>query len=101
MPNPYFNTVDPYFLQQDQMSLMPTFQNVGQQQANQQAALAQQNQQVIQAGQVGKQGGNDGMALAMALRKKDKKDPDKPAPVYDRSQPMPQYLDPAYMDAGY
>jgi hypothetical protein len=74
MPNSYFTSVDPYQMQ-DQQGLMPVFQNIGQQQANQQAALAQQNQQVIQAGQIGKQGGNDPMALAMMLRKKD---PNKP-----------------------
>jgi len=42
--------------------------------------------------------------LAMMLRKKDPKDPTKPAPVYDKSQMMPdtpQYADPAYMQAGY
>jgi len=103
MPNPYFTSVDPYQMP-DQQGLMPVFQNIGQQQANQQAALAQQNQQVMQAGQIGKQGGNDPMALAMMLRKKDPKDPTKPAPVYDKSQMMtdtPQYADPSYMQAGY
>ena len=97
--------MNPYILQgqpmQDVSGLTPVFQNFGQQQANQQAALAQQNQQVIQAGQIGKQGGNDQMAMAAMLRKKD---PNKPAPVYDKSQmmpDMPQYADPAYMNAGY
>jgi hypothetical protein len=97
--------MNPYILQgqpmQDVSGLAPVFQNFGQQQANQQAALAQQNQQVIQAGQIGKQGGNDQMAMAAMLRKKD---PNKPAPVYDKSQmmpDMPQYADPAYMQAGY
>ena len=65
--------MNPYILQgqpmQDQQGLMPVFQNIGQQQANQQAALAQQNQQVQQAGQIGKQSGNDQMALAAMLRK--------------------------------
>jgi hypothetical protein len=100
--------MNPYILQgqpmQDVSGLSPVFQNFGQQQANQQAALAQQNQQVIQAGQIGKQGGNDQMAMAAMLRKKDLKDPTKPAPVYDKSQmmpDMPQYADPAYMQAGY
>jgi len=88
MPNPYFTSVDPYQMP-EQQGLMPTFQNIGQQQANQQAALAQQNQLVQQAGQIGKQGGNDPMALAAMLRKKDPKDPSKPANVYDYSQPMP------------
>ena len=94
--NQYISQIPTYFDQQDQMGMMPMYQNIGQQQANQQAALAQQNQQVMQAGQTGKQGGNDAMALAMALRKKDKKEP---ATVYDRSQPMP--VDLAYNDAGY
>jgi hypothetical protein len=77
----YMQAIDPNEL----AKLNPSFQNIAQQQANQQMALAQQNQQVMQAGQIGKQGGNDPMALAMALRKKDKKDP---APVYDYSTPM-------------
>jgi len=75
MPNPYFTTVDPYFSQQDQQGLMPVFQNIGQQQANQQAALAQQNQQVMQAGQTQQQGGMNPLAMAAMLRKKD---PNKP-----------------------
>ena len=53
--------MNPYILQgqapQDVSGLQPVFQNFGQQQANQQAALAQQNQQVQQAGQIGNQGG--------------------------------------------
>jgi pantothenate kinase-related protein Tda10 len=94
VPN-YMQAIDPNEL----AKLSPIFQNIGQQQANQQAALAQQNQQVQQAGMVGKQDGSmNGAAMAAMLRKKDE---NKPAPVYDRSQPMPQYLDPAYMDAGY
>lgn len=56
---------------QTQAGLMPTFQNIAQQQANQNAALAQQNQQVQQAGQTGQQQGNmNPMAMAMALRGK-------------------------------
>ena len=97
--------MNPYILQgqptQDISGLQPVFQNFGQQQANQQAALAQQNQLVNQAGQTQSGGGMSPMALAMALRKKD---PTKPAPVYDYSQQIPdtpQYLDPAYMQAGY
>ena len=96
--------MNPYILQgqpmQDQQGLMPVFQNIGQQQANQQAALAQQNQLVNQAGQT-QQGGMNPMAMAAMLRKQD---PTKPAPVYDKSQMMPntpQYADPAYMNAGY
>jgi hypothetical protein len=49
-----------------------------------------------QAGQTA-QGGMNPMMMAQMLRKKDQ----KPAPVTDYSQPMPQYLDPAYMQAGY
>jgi len=89
MPNPYFISVSPY-QGQDQQGLMPVFQNIGQQQANQQAALAQQNQQVMQAGQIGKQGGSNAMAMAAMLRKKDPNDPTKPANVYDYSEPAPQ-----------
>jgi hypothetical protein len=73
MPNPYFTSVDPYQMP-EQQGLMPTFQNIGQQQANQQAALAQQNQLVQQAGMTQKQGGNDPMALAAMLRKKKPED---------------------------
>jgi hypothetical protein len=69
MPNPYITNVNPYFAQQDQQGLSPVFQNIGQQQANQNAALAEQNQQVMQAGQT-QQGGMNPMAMAMALRKK-------------------------------
>lgn len=80
--------MNPYIRQMPQMQdvsgLQPVFQNFGQQQANQQAALAQQNQFVNQAGQ--SQGGMSPMALAQMLRKKD---PTKPAPVTDYSQPMP------------
>jgi hypothetical protein len=98
--NPYFSNVGPYMQPinlQEQQGLMPVFQNIGQQQANQQAALAQQNQQVQQAGMVGKQNGSmNGQAMAAMLRKQD---PSKPAPVYDKSQPMP--VDPAYEFAGY
>jgi hypothetical protein len=67
--------MNPYILQgqpmQDVSGLQPVFQNFGQQQANQQAALAQQNQLVQQAGmtQNGKQAGLDPIAMAKALRK--------------------------------
>lgn len=78
--------MNPYIRQMPQMQdvsgLQPVFQNFGQQQANQQAALAQQNQFMNQAGQ-SQGGGMSPMALAQALRKKD-----KPAPVTDYSQPM-------------
>jgi hypothetical protein len=85
---------------QDVSGLQPVFQNFGQQQANQQAALAQQNQLVQQAGQT-QGGGLNPMALASMLRKDPNK---KPAPVYDKSQMMPdtpQYADLAYQQAGY
>ena len=98
MPNPYFTDVGSYMLPispQDQQGLNPVFQNVGQQQANQNAALAQQNQLVQQAGQT-QQGGMNPMAMAQALRNKN---PKKPAPVTDYSQPMP--VDSAYNYAGY
>jgi hypothetical protein len=65
--------MNPYILQPQQMQdvsgLQPVFQNFGQQQANQQAALAQQNLLTQQAGQT-QQGGMNPMALAMALRGK-------------------------------
>jgi len=96
--------MNPYILQgqpmQDLGGLSPVFANFGQQQANQQAALAQQNQLAGQAGQT-QQGGMNPIAMAMMLRNKD---PKKPANVTDKSQMMPdtpQYADPAYMDAGY
>jgi len=93
--NPYIQAMRPM---QDVSGLQPVFQNFGQQQANQAAALAQQNQLVNQAGQ-SQGGGMNPMALASLLRKRD-----KPAPVTDYSQPMPDapaYADPAYMQAGY
>ena len=55
---------------QEQQGLMPVFQNIAQQQQNQNAALAQQNQLVQQAGQTQQQGGMNPMAMAMALRGK-------------------------------
>jgi carbamate kinase len=85
---------------QDVSGLNPVFQNFGQQQANQQAAIAQQNQLVNQAGQ-SQGGGMNPLAMAAMLRKKD---PSKPAPITDKSEMMPDapaYLDPAYMQAGY
>ena len=70
--NPYTN---PYMLQtpqQDIGGLMPVFQNIGQQQAMQNAALAQQNELVNQAGQTGGGGGGlNQLALAAMLRKDD------------------------------
>ena len=65
--------MNPYILQgqpmQDVSGLNPVFQNFGQQQANQQAALAQQGQLAQQAGQSQGGGGMNPMALAQALRK--------------------------------
>jgi len=80
--NPYIRAMQPM---QDVSGLQPVFQNFGQQQANQQAALAQQNQLVNQMGQ-SQGGGMNPMALAMMLRKKD---PTKPAPITDYSEIMP------------
>ena len=92
--------MNPYILQgqapQDLIGLQPVFQNFGQQQANQQAALAQQNQLTQQAGQTQNNAGMNQLAMAMMLRNKD---PKKPAPVTDYSQPMP--VDSAYNYAGY
>jgi len=65
--NPYILPPQPM---QDVSGLQPVFQNFGQQQANQQAALAQQNQLMNQAGQ-SQGGGMNPMALAQALRNKD------------------------------
>jgi hypothetical protein len=96
--NNYFSNVGSYMQPvnpQEQQGLMPVFQNIAAQQQNQNAALAQQNQLVNQAGQT-QQGGMNPMAMAAMLRK-DK----KPAPVTDYSQPMPNYMDSAYQQAGY
>jgi hypothetical protein len=70
MNNNYFTQVSPY-MQQDNQGLLPVFQNIAAQQANQNAALQQQNQQVQQAGQVqGGSGGMNPMAMAAMLRNK-------------------------------
>lgn len=70
MNNPY--AMNPYIQQgqqQDLGGLAPVFQNMAAQQANQNAALAQQNQLMNQASQVGaSSGGMNPMAMAMALR---------------------------------
>jgi hypothetical protein len=71
-------------------------QNIAAQQAMQQQAMQQGQGLTQQAGQT-TQGGMNPMMMAQMLRKKDQ----KPAPITDYSQPMPQYLDPAYMQAGY
>ena len=70
--NPYILPLQPM---QDVSGLQPVFQNFGQQQANQQAALAQQNQLVNQAGEPQNMAGVNQLALAIMLRKKD---PNKP-----------------------
>jgi hypothetical protein len=101
--NNYFSTVPSYMQPvnpQEQQGLMPVFQNIAQQQANQNMAMQQGNQLTQQAGQTGQSGMNP-MAMAAMLRKKD---PNKPANVTDKSELMPdtpQYADPAYMQAGY
>jgi hypothetical protein len=64
--NPYFKQGQPM---QDLGGLQPVFQNFAQQQANQQVALAQQNQLVNQAGQTQGGGGMNPIALAEMLRK--------------------------------
>jgi hypothetical protein len=66
--NPYLLMPQPI---QDVSGLQPVFQNIGQQQANQQAALAQQNQLANQAGQTQGGAGVNQLALAMMLRDKD------------------------------
>jgi hypothetical protein len=70
MNNPY--AMNPYIQQgqqQDIGGLSPVFQNMAAQQANQNAALAQQNQLVNQASQVGSSsGGMNPMMMALALR---------------------------------
>ena len=64
--NQYFKQGQPM---QDLGGLQPVFQNFAQQQANQQAALAQQNQLVNQAGQNQGNAGVNQLAMAMMLRK--------------------------------
>jgi len=82
--------MNPYILPPQQMQdvsgLQPVFQNFGQQQANQQAALAQQNQLVNEMGQ-GQGGGMNPMALAMMLRNKDPQSLGSKMGVYAKSIP--------------
>jgi hypothetical protein len=88
MPNPYITNVGSYMQPIDPNELArlsPSFQNIGMQQANQNAAMQQAQGLTQAAGQVG-QGGMNPMAMAAMLRKQD---PTKPAPVIDYSQPMP------------
>lgn len=69
MQNPYTSMYMPTGFDQNQQGLSPVFQNMAQQQANQNAALQQQNQLVQQAGQTTPQGGSNPLALAQLLRK--------------------------------
>jgi hypothetical protein len=70
MDNNYFTQVAPY-MQQDNQGLLPVFQNIAAQQANQNAALQQQMQNNQMAGQVhGGGGGMNPLAMAMMLRGK-------------------------------
>jgi len=71
MPNPYITNVDPYMSQQDLSGYAPTMQDIAQQKLMQQLALAQQNQQVQEAGQQqgGGMSGLSPLAMAMMLRK--------------------------------
>lgn len=79
MNDSYFNTVGSYMMPTDPNELArlnPVYQNIGMQQANQNAAMQQGNQLTQQAGQTGQQqGGMNPMAMAMALRKKKPEDP--------------------------
>ena len=81
--NPYILMPQPI---QDVSGLQPVFQNTGQQLANQQAALAQQNQLANQAGQTQGGAGINQLAMALMLRKKD---PKNLANVIDKSEMMP------------
>ena len=82
--------MNPYILPPQQMQdvsgLQPVFQNFGQQQANQQAALAQQNQLVNEMGQ-GQGGGMNPIALAQMLRNKDPQSLSSKIGVYAKSIP--------------
>ena len=82
--NPYIRPMQPM---QDVSGLQPVFQNFGQQQANQQAALAQQNQLVNQASQ-SQGGGMNPMALAQMLRNKDPQSLGSKLGVYAKSIPL-------------
>jgi len=80
--------MNPYILPPQQMQdvsgLQPVFQNFGQQQANQQAALAQQAQLAGQAGQTQNGAGMNQLALAMMLRGKN---PTKPEMLGGKETP--------------
>jgi len=81
--NPY---ILPTLPMQDVSGLQPVFQNFGQQQANQQAALAQQNQLANQAGQT-QSGGMNPLAMAAMLRNKDPQSLASKMGVYAKSIP--------------
>ena len=82
--------MNPYILRtlpmQDLSGLQPVYQNIGQQQAMQQAALGQQNQLANQAGQ-SQGGGMNPMALAQMLRNKDPQSLGSKIGVYAKSIP--------------
>ena len=82
--------MNPYILRtlpmQDVSGLQPVYQNIGQQQAMQQAALSQQNQLANQAGQSQSSGMNP-MALAQMLRNKDPQSLGSKMGVYAKSIP--------------
>ena len=82
--------MNPYILRslpmQDLSGLQPVYQNIGQQQAMQQAALSQQNQLANQAGQSQSSGMNP-MALAQMLRNKDPQSLGSKIGVYAKSIP--------------
>jgi hypothetical protein len=73
MNNNYFTNVGPYMQPTDPNELArlnPAFQNIGLQQANQNAAMQQGQALTQQAGQTGQQsGGMNPMAMAAMLRK--------------------------------
>jgi hypothetical protein len=74
MNNNFYTNVNPYMQQispQDQQGLNPVFQNIGAQQANQNAAMQQGMNLTNQAGMTvdGKQAGAGQIAMANALRK--------------------------------
>lgn len=93
--NPY--APNPYIMQQQQPDiggLSPVFQNISAQQANQNAALAQQNQLVNQAAQVGG-GGGGGMsqlALAAMLRNKDPNKQDLGSTISQYAKSIPAIM---------
>jgi hypothetical protein len=71
---------------QDLSGLQPVYQNIGQQQAMQQAALSQQNQLANQSGQ-SQGGGMNQLAMAAMLRNKDPQSLSSKMGVYAKSIP--------------